>query len=633
MKHFLKASFAPLRMLVVVLIYAALISISFWGAFELRFEFKVPGSAEGEADVNWQGIRLGILPWLVLVKLIFLLVLGEFRGIIHYFRLPDLTRIFSALALAGLGLVFLWYWKQGEACVPRSVILADLQFSFVFLCAFRLFCRLYAESFQQAGYSNFSRTSRVAILGTGEVAASVAADLLAKRGLGMKPVLFLDEAGGKFGKQIHGVPIRDLPENFYLLRERYNIDKVIIAPDSTDHFGAKSISGWVRVANEARLDAEIVPSLNALASGRVRASRLRRVEMEDLLGRPSVDLDSTRIKELLNGRIVLVTGAGGTIGSELVRQILRHNPKRVLLVDQVEGSLFHLERELASEGYGGIILPIVADILDESQMRNLFKKFQPSIVFHAAAHKHVSMMERQPAEAIKNNCIGTALLARLAVETRVERFIFISTDKAINPTSVMGATKRLAEMGILARQVAESNTTRFMSVRFGNVLGSSGSVIPIFREQIAKGGPVTVTHPETTRYFMTIAEAAGLVLQSATLGKGGEIFVLDMSDPVRILDIAQQMIELSGLKPDQDIEIRFTGLRPGEKLHEEIQHFSENLEKTDHSRILLFTSKPCDLSRMDHWLSELRLRLHEYGKNDLKQKICQQVPEYTPFVD
>ena len=197
----------------------------------------------------------------------------------------------------------------------------------------------------------------------------------------------------------------------------------------------------------------------------------------------------------------------------------------------------------------------------------------------------------------------------------------------------MGATKRLAEMGILARQVAESNTTRFMSVRFGNVLGSSGSVIPIFREQIAKGGPVTVTHPETTRYFMTIAEAAGLVLQSATLGKGGEIFVLDMSDPVRILDIAQQMIELSGLKPDQDIEIRFTGLRPGEKLHEEIQHFSENLEKTDHSRILLFTSKPCDLSRMDHWLSELRLRLHEYGKNDLKQKICQQVPEYTPFVD
>jgi FlaA1/EpsC-like NDP-sugar epimerase len=633
MNHFLKTSLSPFKILGVVAIYTALLSIAFWVAFELRFEFQVPGSAEGEAEVNWQEIRLGILPWLVLVKLIFLLVLGEFRGIIHYFRLPDLTRIFIALALAGLGLVFLWYWKQGEACVPRSVILADLQFSFVFLCAFRLFCRLYAESFQQEGVGTFSRTSRVGILGTGEVAASVAADLLAKRGLGMKPVLFLDEAGGKLGKRIHGVPVRGLPENFHLLRERYDIDKVIIAPDGTDHFGAKAIAEWVRLANEARLEAEIVPSLNDLASGRVRASRLRRVEMEDLLGRPPVDLDSTRIKELLNGRIVLVTGAGGTIGSELVRQILRHSPKRVLLVDQVEGSLFHLERELAFEGYGGIILPIVADILDEPVMRHLFEKFHPAIVFHAAAYKHVSMMERQPAEAIKNNCFGTALLARLAAETRLERFIFISSDKAINPTSVMGATKRLAELGILARQAAESNSTRFMAVRFGNVLGSSGSVIPIFREQIAKGGPITVTHPETTRYFMTIAEAAGLVLQSATLGKGGEIFVLDMGEPVRILDIAHQMVELSGLKPDRDIEIRFTGLRPGEKLHEEIQHFSENHEKTDHSRILLFTSKPCDLAGMDQWLSELKPRLHEFEKNDLKQEICEQVPEYTPFVE
>jgi FlaA1/EpsC-like NDP-sugar epimerase len=633
MTQFLKTSLSPFRMVGVFAIYSGLLAVAFWLAFELRFEFQVPGDTDIKGEPNWQSVRLQVLPWLVVGKLLVLLVMGEFRGIMHFFRLPDLTRIFGAMAIPAIGLTIYWYIKNGVDCTPRSVILADLQFSIVFLAGFRLFCRVYVERLQRESQANASEATRVGILGCGEAGAAVAADLLAKRALGMKPVVFLDETHSKLGKQIHGIPMHGLPHNFQILRNRYDLDKIIIAPDSSDHFTSKDISEWVRLANEARLDAEIVPSLNDLASGRVRASRVRKVEMEDLLGRAPVNLDSAKIRGLLQGNVVMVTGAGGSIGSELSRQVLRHTPERVLLVDQVEGNLFHLERELINEGYGGIIRPIVVDILDEEEMRRIFHKFTPRVIFHAAAHKHVPMMERQPSEAIKNNFLGTMKLAQLSAEYSVDRFILISTDKAINPTSVMGATKRLAEMAIMAKQASENHDTHFMAVRFGNVLGSSGSVIPIFREQITKGGPLTVTHPETTRYFMTIPEAAGLVLQCATFGKGGEIFVLDMGEPVKILDIARQMAELSGLKPDHDIEIRFTGLRPGEKLHEEIQHFSENLDKTEHPRIQLYTSKPRPLAEVEEWMENVKTQLHSLDNVSLKQEIQKLVPEYTPFMD
>ena len=632
MIRLLKTSLSPLRMVGILAIYSALIAIAYWLAFELRFEFLVPGETNTPGETNWQEVRLNTLPWIVLGKLVMLLVMGEFRGILHFFRLPDLTRIFGAMLVPAAVMSILWYINKGEACTPRSIILADFQFSVIFVGGFRLFCRVYVERLQKEVQANGTKAMRVGILGSGEVGAAVAADLLAKRGLGMKPVVFLDETHSKLGKQIHGVPMHGLPPNFQLLRNRYDLDKIIIAPDGTDHFSAKDIAKWVQLANEARLKAEIVPSINDLATGRVRASRLRKVEMEDLLGRTQVNLDSARIRELLEGQVVLVTGAGGSIGSELARQVLRHTPKRIILVDQVEEGLFHLERELVNEGYSGIILPVITDILDEDEMRRIFSQYTPSVIFHAAAHKHVPMMERQPAEAIKNNFIGTTKLAAISEEFGVDRFILISTDKAINPTSVMGATKRLAEMGIMARQTSE-NKTHYMAVRFGNVLGSSGSVIPIFREQIDKGGPLTVTHPEVTRYFMTISEAAGLVLQCATFGKGGEIFVLDMGEPVKILEIARQMAELSGLKPDHDIEIRFTGLRPGEKLHEEIQHFSENLEKTEHPRIQLYTSTPKDLDELNQWLNSLQPQLHTLDKIALKNEIRKLVPEYSPFIE
>jgi FlaA1/EpsC-like NDP-sugar epimerase len=328
----------------------------------------------------------------------------------------------------------------------------------------------------------------------------------------------------------------------------------------------------------------------------------------------------------------MVTGAGGSIGSELCRQVAAFYPKRLLLVEQSEVQMFQIEQELIELGHGGILLPLVADILDEPRIRSICERFPPDVLFHAAAHKHVPMMESQPTEAIKNNTLGTAGLAELAREYGVDRFVMISTDKAINPTSVMGATKRLAEIYVQALHAAQPGKTKFMAVRFGNVLGSSGSVIPIFNRQIAAGGPVKVTHPEVTRYFMTIPEAVGLVLQSAAQGEGGEIFVLDMGKPVRIVDLARQLIELSGLKPDEDIEIQFTGLRPGEKLFEEISHKRENMAPTNHPKIMRFVCDPQPLPHVRTQLQELTERLHATERNQLKLLLKKAVPEYEPFL-
>jgi FlaA1/EpsC-like NDP-sugar epimerase len=342
-------------------------------------------------------------------------------------------------------------------------------------------------------------------------------------------------------------------------------------------------------------------------------------------------LETESIRQTLAKHVVLVTGAGGSIGSELCRQIAQFSPQRLLLVEQSETHLFQIEQELLSGGHGGIILPLLANILDGHRMRHIFERFRPDVVFHAAAHKHVPMMESQPSESIKNNTLGTVQLAELAAEFGTERFVLVSTDKAINPTSVMGVTKRMAELFLQAFQATNHHKTKFMAVRFGNVLGSSGSVVPIFAKQIAAGGPVKITHPEMKRYFMTIPEAVGLVLQSGTQGQGGEIFVLDMGKPIKIVDLARQMIELSGLKPDEDIEIQFIGVRPGEKLFEELSGDGENLAPTAHTKIMRLRSVPPRLDQMRRHFDELSRELHRDDGNHLKSLIREIVPEYQPY--
>jgi FlaA1/EpsC-like NDP-sugar epimerase len=407
------------------------------------------------------------------------------------------------------------------------------------------------------------------------------------------------------------------------------LEEVIIAMPTAP---AKRIGEVVRLLQRARLKFGTVPSLDQLATGKVKVSQLRSVEIQDLLGRKPVELDTQNIRQVLNKRVVLVTGAGGSIGSELCRQIAMFDPQRLLLLDQSEVQLFAIEQELLELGYSGQVLPLVADILDLPRMRYVLKRFGPEVVFHAAAHKHVPMMECQPSEAIKNNTLGTAQFAELALEFGVDRFVLVSTDKAINPTNVMGASKRMAEIFVQALYAKHPERTKFIAVRFGNVLGSSGSVIPIFNRQIAAGGPVKVTHREVTRYFMTIPEAAGLVLQSAAQGRGGEIFVLDMGQPVKIVDLARQLIELSGLKPDEDIEIEFVGLRPGEKLFEELSYKGENITSTDHPKILRFVSESQSLDLIRQQLDELTARLHELEPNQIKLQLKQIVPEYQPYL-
>jgi FlaA1/EpsC-like NDP-sugar epimerase len=408
---------------------------------------------------------------------------------------------------------------------------------------------------------------------------------------------------------------------------RLDIREAIIAMPSAP---PKRLGEIVRFLRRSQLQFRTVPSLNQLALGQVKVSQLRNVEVQDLLGREKVELETKSIRLALQDRVILVTGAGGSIGGELCRQIAAYHPGHLLLLDRAEPNVFQIEQELIALGHSLHIMPLVADIQDRARMGDLFERFRPQVVFHAAAHKHVPLMEHQPCEAVQNNTLGTAQLAELSLACGVERFILISTDKAINPSSVMGAAKRLAEMYIQALGAANPGKTKFMAVRFGNVLASSGSVIPVFQRQIAEGGPVKVTHPEMMRYFMTIPEAAMLVLQSAVQGSGGEIFVLDMGKPIRIVELARQMIELSGLRPDADIQIEFVGIRPGEKLFEEIAYRDENLTPTSHPKIRRFLSQPADLGQVRETLQRLRANLHQTEADQFKRLLQQSVPEYSP---
>ena len=386
-------------------------------------------------------------------------------------------------------------------------------------------------------------------------------------------------------------------------------------------------------AQECGIDVEVVPSLQELPSGRIRATQIRPVQFQDLLGRKPVVLDNEKISKFLHDRVVFVTGAGGSIGSELARQISHSMPAKLVLIDQAETGLFEVEQELLTAGCGSMLCTVVVDILDKVSMKKLFQDHKPNVLFHAAAYKHVPMMESQPPEAIRNNALATAQLAELASESGLEHFVFVSTDKAINPTSVMGVSKRISEILIQGIQHKPGNKTRFIAVRFGNVLGSSGSVIPTFTRQIERGGPVTVTHPEVTRYFMTIPEASGLVLQSAVIGDPGEILVLDMGEPIKIVDVAYQLIRLSGLEPDVDIPIQFTGLRPGEKLNEELQHTGELFAETTHPSIQRFCSNGSSYEEVNTILSELSELVKSDDIRHIKRRLKTIVPEYTPYLD
>lgn len=607
---------------ILLVLYTGGLALSFFLAYELRFDFAL------EANFKEQLFRY--LPWIVALKLILLYGFGQFEGLLSYFSLPDLNRLFRASALAFVVVLAVWFVSVGAYAPPRGVILSDFLISFLGLAGTRLGFRLLRERYLSPHSLQSTLARRVGIVGAGDVGASLVNDLFAKRGLGLLPVAFFDDDKQKWGSRIHGVPVIGAPEELSEQDDGLNLEQIIIAMPTAP---AKRIGEIVKLLQQCQLKFATVPAMDQLATGQLKVSQIRPVEIQDLLGRVPVDLETGNIREVLVKRRVMVTGAGGSIGSELCRQIAAFHPEWLLLVDQSEVQLFAIEQELINLGYGGAIIPLIADILDEPRMRALLREHRPSVLFHAAAHKHVPMMERQPGEAIKNNSLGTARLADLAAEHGVGRFVMISTDKAVNPTSAMGATKRLAEIYLQARFARNPQGTKFIAVRFGNVLGSSGSVVPMFSRQIAAGGPVTVTHPDMVRYFMTIPEAVGLVLQSCAQGQGGEIFVLDMGSPVKIAELARQMIELSGLKPEVDIEIKFVGLRPGEKLFEEINGTGEAYRPTQHPRIMRFVTAPQDWVQINAALEGLNRELHLAEPDRLKLLLQQSVPEYTPYLD
>lgn len=602
----------------LVLAYILICACGYIGAYLLRFDFSIPD--------NYFAHMLGTIWWVVGLQILLLTGFGQCDSVLSYFRLPDAMRIFAALFITSLVFLSMWYAYGGDGVPPRSVVLSHFLLSFLGISSLRIFFRLQASRSLEDWFAD-DISENVLIIGAGEVGASLCAELLHKSRLQMRPVAFVDDDPRKIGRFVHGVIVADKVDTLISVAKHYGATKAIIAFPSVSVSRVREVTA---LAQEAGLSVDTVPSLSDIMSGRASMTQLRTLQLEDLLGRDPIDLNSDGIRAMLEGKRILVTGAGGSIGSELVVQILGFAPATVYCVDQTEIAIFNLEQGLQKSAAWSRAKTQVLDVLNQSAMEVLFEEYRPEVVFHAAAHKHVNLMEGDPAEALRNNFFATAQLASMSAQFNVERFILISTDKAINPTSVMGATKRMAELAIQAEQRREGNTTRFMAVRFGNVLGSSGSVIPIFRKQIEQGGPITVTDPEVTRFFMTVEEAAGLVLQSATQGSGGEIFVLDMGASIKIVDVARQMIALSGLEEGKDIQIEFTGLRPGEKLYEEVQHHNESLTQTEHPRVLRFVANDLFTINTPEVIAELTKLSKGRSVQALKQAMGRYVLEYTP---
>lgn len=621
--------------------FSVLLSVVLWGAYEFEFFLRndcgwvFPGLPEGVPENIRSRIPIMAIG-VVLLQLAALYAAGMFRSVFAYFRMPELVRVIVAMTICFLVMFFgvrVVLMKAGfiSSGIHASVLVVDYFLALFAVCGVRIFARMGWERKNTASEDEDEKLkTRVAIFGAGDAGSSLAATLRARPGFGRKPIFFIDDDSEKNGMQVVGLPVFKTPENLSELRERYNVSELILAVPSSSIRRTREI---MEIAKKSRLAVKRVPGIEDLVSGRAVVSDMREVDLEDLLDRPSTKLDRDAIAGMLAEKRVMVTGAGGSIGSEICRQVAASAPAQLLLVEQCEVLLYQIEQDLIRKGFGGVIIPLIADITDRARMEQIFEKYQPEIVFHAAAHKHVPMMESQPAEAVKNNALGSASLMELSSDSGVEAFILISTDKAINPTNAMGASKRLAEIILLANAGRPGNYTRFMAVRFGNVLGSSGSVIPLFKRQIAEGGPVTVTHPDIKRYFMTIPEAVGLVLQTAVIGKGGSIYVLNMGEPIKIIDVARHLIVLSGLRPDIDIDIKIAGLRPGEKLFEELKTEGEEFEASGHPRISRFISAPADYNKLEDLLAALRKIVQKQDRNEVKQDIHLIIPEYKPYLD
>ncbi len=591
-------------------------------AFLLRFDWEIPPRMELHL--------LRALPGVVTIQFGLLSALGVGRFPWGYVGFREVGRIFGAIALAGAALLVGWSLAFHVSSlemvrIPLGSIGIDAALAFLGLAGARGIGRLLAERADRAKRVP-SRKVPTMLIGAELVGLLVAKELGGRPDLGIDPVGFLDDDPLKTGQVIAGIRVRGDTSMLVPLCRKYGATQALITDSKMPRRDIRRIA---QLCERSGIEAKIVPGIFEIVGWRANLSRIRKVAIEDLLGRDPVVLDDEAIASDLRGSTVLVTGAGGSIGSEICRQVCRFQPKALVLLEQAENSLFQIHRELAAAFPSLTIHPCIADVCDVPRLNMIFREHRPEVVFHAAAHKHVPMMEWNPCEAIKNNVVGSRAVADLAHAHEARQFVMISTDKAVNPSSVMGASKRLAEIYVQA--LSQRSRTRFVTVRFGNVLGSAGSVIPIFQEQIARGGPVTVTHPEMRRYFMTIPEACQLVLEAGSMGRGGEIFVLDMGQPVKIVDLARDLITLSGLTPDEDIEIVFNGIRPGEKLFEELSADSEPVAKTRHPKIFIGRLCPHAFEVVADELAQLREVAEGGNAEALRAALLELLPEYRPI--
>jgi FlaA1/EpsC-like NDP-sugar epimerase len=583
-------------------------------AYLVRFEFAPPAKELALAKA--------FLPILIAVRLTSFLIGKTYAGIIRFTSSQDTFRIFTVLTAGTLLFALLniarFSFGDGVFFIPYSIIVIEYLISLFSMIVLRIAVKvLYAE------FKNPTKVYRRAIIyGAGE------SGLITKQAIDRDPrsrmeiIAFVDDNPHKQGKTLDGKSIYSR-EKLIELFESEKIDEVIIAIPSLDgrmkaDFIQKSLQAGVHVSN--------IPPINQWIGGQLSAKQIREIRIEELLGRETIELESNVVTVQVAGKTVLVTGAAGSIGSELVRQLLRYKARKVIILDQAETPIFLLENELLANGYSGKFEVVMGDVCNMDRMRRMMSHFKPAIVYHAAAYKHVPLMEQNPSVAVLTNVHGTRVMADLSEEFQVETFVLISTDKAVNPTNVMGATKRVAEMYVQSKD--KSSGTAYVTTRFGNVLGSNGSVIPTFRKQIEAGGPVTVTHPDVTRFFMTIPEASRLVLEAGAMSKGGEIFAFDMGESVKVIDLAKNMIRLSGLELGKDIEIAFTGLRPGEKLYEEVLNSAEDTIPTHHAKIVRAKVREYDYDEINHRVSELINLFDTQNNVEIVRQLKQLVPEF-----
>ncbi len=582
-------------------------------AYWLRFNLEMPP--------EFQAAALSTLVWVVPLQAVVFWRFGLYRGIWRFASLPDLKRIVLAVVLAALSIPLVLILFRVSAVVPRSVLILDPLLLVILMGGSRLVYRAWKEHHLASVLRPGSKP--VLVAGAGSAADFLLREL-ARNPAGFHVVGLLDDSRDKKGRLVQGVPVLGALDEVVACAQKMEVKDVVLALPSAAHEVRKRIT---EVCAQGGLKLMTIPSLEDLVAGRVSVSNLRRIELDDLLGRDPVQLDESGLHTLLTGQVVMVTGAGGSIGSELCRQIARFSPAKLVLFEQSELALYAMEQELPQHFPQMPIVPVIGDVKNAVWVKRVLAEHRPAVVFHAAAYKHVPLMENSNAwEAVRNNVLGTQVVAAAAQENGVGKFVMISTDKAVNPTNVMGATKRLAEMSCQAMQKATG--TRYVSVRFGNVLGSSGSVIPKFQKQIEAGGPITVTHPEITRFFMSIPEAAQLVLQAGLMGEGGEIFVLDMGEPVKIVELARLMIRLSEADEDS-IRIEYTGLRPGEKLYEELLANDESTLPTPHPKLRVAKARAADAG----WYAECLDWLGHpdtYDEETVKRQLNTWVPEYQP---